>query len=96
LQKQSDTKSNRSFGPFGNASGARAPGAALPHLQFLLSVKPSKAFVVHAISLASQQHMQTTVAEATPLRGESPNTQPGSGVARTTAAVTHRCAIRIQ
>ena len=33
--------------------------AALAHLQFLFTVKPPKAFVVHAPSLPSQQHMPT-------------------------------------
>ena len=63
--------------------------AALAHLQFLFTVKPPKAFVVHAPSLPSQQHMQAPVAEATPPVRQCSNAQPHIGLAGTAAAVAH-------
>jgi hypothetical protein len=75
------------------AQGAFA-SATLAYLQLLFTVKPSKAFVVHAPSLPSQQHMQAAVAETTPPVRQCSNAKPHNiSVADATAAVAHRCAI---
>jgi hypothetical protein len=76
--------------------GAFAGAAALAHLQFLFTVKPSKAFVIHVPSLPSKQHMQAAIAEPTPPVRQCPNAQPHVGLAGTAAAVAYRCAFHAQ
>ena len=93
--KASDRKSRlqRWLGPCGIVIGARVPSARLgaaAHLQPFLAIETTQLLVVHDVSLAARQDVQTAITEAAADSRQLAQTCPHGGIVRSAAAITDR------